>query len=98
MSEFKGTPGPWEWNGKWRVCAGVNTPHISVVCDTATRNSDRNERNNANACLIAAAPDLLAACEDALTTYEADMQHILDNGRLCNALRAVIAKAKGTDR
>lgn len=90
MSEFKGTPGPWEWNGKWRVCAGVNTPHISVVCDTATRNSDRNERNNANACLIAAAPDLLAACEDALATCEA--------GRLCNALRAVIAKAKGTDR
>ena len=38
---------------------------------------------------------LLAACEDALATGERDMQHILDNGRLRDVLRAAIAKARG---
>ncbi len=38
---------------------------------------------------------LLAACEDALATGEHDMQHILDNGRLRDVLRAAIAKARG---
>lgn len=48
-----------------------------------------------DALLIAAAPDLLAACEDALTTGESEMQHILYNGRLRRVLRAAVKKAKG---
>lgn len=49
----------------------------------------------ANGDLIAAAPEMLEALEDALATCEHDMQHILDNGRLRSVLRAAIAKAKG---
>lgn len=49
--------------------------------------------NVANRNLITAAPDLLAACQDALATGERDMQHILDNGRLRDVLRSAIASA-----
>ena len=52
----------------------------------------------ANARLIAAAPELLAACKDALATGGQDMQHILDNGRLRDVLRAAIALAEGSDK
>jgi hypothetical protein len=53
--------------------------------------------NKEDAQLIAAAPDLLEACKEALATGENDMQHILDNGRLRDVLRAAIAKAEEAD-
>ncbi len=60
----KATPGPWGAKG-FRVCANVNPgdPPIKVICDTANNKASRNPENAANARLIAAAPDLLAACE-----------------------------------
>ena len=95
MADFKGTPGPWEakntgrhWNNEeidnWIITYGKDDEQIVDHC-----------YEEADARLIAAATDLLAACEDALATGEREMQHILDNGRLRDVLRAAIAKAKG---
>lgn len=39
--------------------------------------------------------ELVEALEDALATGEHDMQHVLDNGRLRDVLRAALAKWKG---
>lgn len=62
MPDF--TPGPWEASG-WRVCHSLGGK-IGVVCDTANNAKSRTEENKANARLIAAAPDLLAACQAVL--------------------------------
>ena len=58
------TPGPWEAN-RWRVCAGCGEgERISVICDTAHNMKTRTVENEANARLIAAAPDLLEAIDE----------------------------------
>ena len=46
-----------------RVVNDFERSPIKVICDTASNKASRTEENNANADLIAAAPDLLAACE-----------------------------------
>ena len=57
------TPGPWEAN-RWRVCAGCGEgERISVICDTAHNMKTRTAENEANARLIAAAPDFLEAAK-----------------------------------
>lgn len=60
----KHTPGPWEAKG-WRVCANLaeGGPPLTVICDTANNKASRTPENEANARLIAAAPDLLVACK-----------------------------------
>jgi hypothetical protein len=89
----KHTPGPWEaknvgphWNNKeidnWIITYGKDDEQ---VVDHVYEEADAR--------LIAAAPELLQACKDALATGEHDMQHILDNGRLRDVLGAAIAKA-----
>jgi hypothetical protein len=82
------TPGPWEWRGDeggWFLVPGV-----LAICNTdGTPGDDVIDR--ANARLIAAAPDLLAALEGLFL--------LLDAGSLYEpqayAARAAIAKAKG---
>lgn len=102
MSDF--TPGPWfagwadgitgpnaadmlEWKGKFPICV-INQQTkwrepIAAVIDS--------EQGKADARLIAAAPDLLAALEAIINEYAG----ISDNWS--RAARAAIAKAKGTD-
>lgn len=95
MSETKFTPAPWtvariHSNGNWlSMIVGDCKPIAEVNCDCL-------EASNAH--LIAAAPEMLEALEDALATCEHDMQHILDNGRLRSVLRAAISKAKGEQK
>ena len=85
------TPGPWDAN-RWRVCAEPNGK-IEVICDTANNKETRNEENAANARLIAAAPELLAACENAMEII--DHRNNITFMELAAQLRAAIAKAKG---
>ncbi len=64
MSEH--TPGPWsvcDGDGKWIV----ETPEFGIIITAEGGNSDADL---ANARLVAAAPELLEACRDALRSME----------------------------
>jgi hypothetical protein len=94
MPEAKHTPGPWFLFGNPAHCVGGPHPQNDTagvaMCGMRLRTPEEGE---ANARLIAAAPDLLAACEE----FEAYHQHgSLDQfPALCSQIRAAIAKAKG---
>ncbi len=86
----KHTPGPWS-------LSGANTVHgpdcIVAFVGTADEEVRRfsGERQSADARLIAAAPDLLAACEAvSATTWSKNTATIIGE-----QVRAAIAKAKG---
>lgn len=63
------TPGPWKWETNWR-CAGSlkgafvdNVGNTCRIADVESQGGVGNQETcEANARLIAAAPDLLAAC------------------------------------
>lgn len=82
------TPGPWgvgEKRGVWVgpvVMADSRGRGVAFVCG----------ESDANARLIAAAPDLLAACEE-LLIYLGDWDD--PENETCAAARRAIAKAKG---
>ena len=100
------TPGPWKFgkeltarSGEWLVSfdAGSKGRGIAIA---ETRAGSGNEE--ANARLIAAAPDLLAACKSMIEWDDREKDHAVDFSArmsLCeaafNAARAAIAKAKG---
>lgn len=86
------TPGPW------RVYpAGSSVPHYDVcprvVADKPSGRCAHEDPSDADAALIAAAPDLLQAAQDALAwidpTLNEHAQGVVDD------LRAAIAKARG---
>ena len=103
MSEIKPTPGPWEAKptGPWDGWDGwsVEDATGAVVCDA--HGSQLNGRREANARLIAAAPELL----DALQAAKLELWRLLDSkGIEPKAIRewpeikqseAAIAKATG---
>lgn len=85
MSEFKGTPGPW--NGKDVGICQQNRAGLQLGFITSS-NEERVSECAANAMIIAAAPDLLAALQAVVSvadraTVEFDMA------------RAAISKATG---
>ena len=76
------TPGPWhvvEDTGEYMVDSLL---HNIVVCST------HPPQHAANARLVAAAPELLMACEEAL-------EHVLEGSTCHDFISAAIAKAKG---
>ena len=96
----KHTPGPWvayrdAYYETWSVEGGGD-----VVADLWRLSEESHTRHphfeddgvEANAQLIAAAPELLSACETAL---ECLVDWDRDDGEAGDALRAAIAKAKG---
>jgi len=58
MSKFKGTKGPWENVGGWVDSAGKDS---KIICAIGSVSMQSEEIQDANANLIAAAPDLLEA-------------------------------------
>lgn len=97
----KHTPGPWEHTGQGDIVGkedngyGLGYVDVCSVYLRAVRG-----RTNANARLIAAAPDLLEALEDALSDYDAWMKDadVTPNESLLawtNKARAAIASARG---
>jgi hypothetical protein len=88
MSETH-TPGPWRAiknrNRGFQIGGKVDRPaYFAKVADVRV-----SEHTTADAHLIAAAPDLLEACEEALATlYD-------QNSELGKKIRAAISKAKG---
>ena len=105
MSEH--TPGPWTvenasdrmlWVGALRVPDderyGLHT--IITGIDIEDLTPEARAKKEANARLISAAPDLLAACEAVATWWEAhgiEGDHRTD--AFCTLARAAIAKARG---
>ena len=100
----KHTPGPWRTvtlrDGTIRLNAGIEPGgHTIGMLYGQIFRGDPNEQKaksegDANSHLVAAAPDLLAACEMALGDGPHNASHGLDF-RVVDALRAAIAKAKG---
>ena len=95
MKKNEHTPGPWHPSGTRSdapsyVMAGDGEGSAVAICPHLD-GEDRYCEHVANASLIAAAPDLLAACEWSLSMMaggrpEEDIAH----------LRAAIKKARGT--
>ena len=80
MSEH--TPGPWTVD---RLC--IQAPDGNVALVNLARASDADAR------LIAAAPDLLEACKGVYDEHEHD--HAPRQCFVCDKLAAAIAKAEG---
>ncbi len=82
------TPGPWEIDFTMHGALAVRSKASFVA--TACRDTQYEQ---ANAYLLAAAPELLDACEWLVKMCEAN-GYALDNPKL-HAARTAIAKAKG---
>ena len=98
-SKAKHTPGPWKYhlgrgtNPRFHIHASGGYQIASTTeLERHPQAYDENELREANARLIAAAPDLLAACKTMRDDWE--------NGNLSHAIQligAAIAKAEGKE-
>lgn len=88
----KHTPGPWNWHGPYMggayKASGLNEQDLTMVDIYIT-----GDNAHSDACLIAAAPELLAALERfidprELTTHEAQRNRL-------DQARAALSRAKG---
>lgn len=90
----KHTPGPWNVSGSHIVSVktGVQLAEVFSPCGY----DPKNQKEAANARLIAAAPDLLAALEQCLVIVDAHRRISGGDGDMAamNA-RAALARAKG---
>lgn len=89
----KHTPGPWV---VYEFVDGYDIRAPEAECYVATASDPEAVwgaiGREADACLIAAAPELLAACEGLLSVLPATGHHAI------NMARAAIAKAKGEEQ
>ena len=101
MSAIKHTPGPWKHEDRTYVYAlneqGSNRFYVDVQRGRANGELTQLAELLANARLIAAAPDLLEACEHFMKSMEAAMTDGLQLNLPMHeqAMRAAIRKAKG---
>lgn len=94
MNETKHTPGPWHVDG---MSIFAPTDHIAAK-DVAVMVNDGNSsiaERGANALLIAAAPELLAACEMLVKGIGEHGGNYTDCLEASRVARAALAKAKG---
>lgn len=92
MEKTQHTPGPWKVNGNidWgRFC--IDDEGGRPVATTEQRHGDHEFATNANARLIAAAPELLEALQAMFRTYNHGSNAVL------NKARAAITKATGAN-
>lgn len=94
------TPGPWRWENEGYY-SGLKGPNGEWICDDGSAGGEYGQQidpDSADGKLIAAAPDLLAACIDArdalhsLGSTSTDHYHADEIA----ALDAAIAKATAT--
>ena len=99
QNESEHTPGPWQIGPSQlgNISCVLKAGH-GHICDRPYGNGDGAKSWNANARLIAAAPDMLAACEQALERLEQHHRRLGmygDDFRAVENLTAAIARAKG---
>lgn len=99
-NQTKHTPGPWR-SAAGSIITEDDTRCIAVIEDDGGYEAPEAERD-ANAFLIAAAPELLAAAEKLLSTQEAYSDAEFPGSTLLDALdiakselRSAVTKAKG---
>lgn len=95
MTDTTHTQGPWLCSGTSVSNPQANRPN-AIICDVSGWGNRDEAEQIANARLIAAAPDLLAALEDMLN-LTLDEDDIAVSSRITKA-RAAINKAKGIDQ
>ncbi len=89
MSEFKGTKGPWSVSANTSVDSELG----GFICE-AYGDSTSFEQDQANAKLIAAAPELLDALQQSMKIWENHRLDVSEASILIDC-RAAIAKALG---
>jgi hypothetical protein len=90
MSESKATPGPWRKriNGAGRIVIEGGRAQVCQLLEGA--------RGEADAALIASAPDLLTACKALLAKLDVTHTRLLDRGiDITEQVRAAVARAEG---
>jgi hypothetical protein len=90
------TQGPWVYSEQTKTIRSKKENYWLATMDSW----DGSVNNAANARLISAAPDLLAACDEMLRTLVSPSRQLLESTRKELApwlpmLRAAVAKAKG---
>jgi hypothetical protein len=101
--QTKHTPGPWNEDLSRMDLAGVVGPDDVWICRMSRLGDLPSARANAH--LIAAAPDLLAACQDVLDLWKdwANNSHFLAEplkrsmGMRMELIEAAIRKAEGQE-
>lgn len=107
MSEAKCTPGPWGASAD-RICGGLRiriraqerplgqakTLYAPIVAEVASDWGISDDEAEANARLIAAAPDLLDVVRDVVRMTESADVHEVDLSNFVASARAAIAKAE----
>ena len=100
MAENKFTPGPWKSSGII-ITSRNGSKLVSIACDKPN-GAFPSELNRANATLIATAPELLEACEQALffidegrDMFESYIEAEYMEKKVATRLRSAIAKARG---
>jgi hypothetical protein len=99
MSEAKHTPGPWDVNGidteKIRI-GSRKMSDVAIVYNQPNRfDGSLSKSRKRNAELIAAAPDLLAACELVERWMLGGQPGPFSDQKILEIVGAAIAKAKG---
>ena len=95
------TPGPWEWTPDLGNATHAHNQWLCGQNAGVLLHGGPWPISDANADLVAAAPDLLAACEAGVFYAGGPMRDETDEGRrkrlrACMQIKAAIAKAKGT--
>lgn len=93
----KHTPGPWHVDTSSISQFNIVDSNLFVVCDTICGEEKSDEVNEANAKLIAAAPEMLEILERAYKTLRPIIAEIAlpSKDHLMGSMNAVIKKAKG---
>jgi hypothetical protein len=101
MSNTKHTPGPWtqyrDSRGNVRIQGNVQGGPVAFIEEM--NNTGGTEQDHANARLIAAAPDLLAACQEIIDGMVDGKNSTNKNVTMyaIQMVKSAIAKATGTN-
>jgi len=102
MSNQKHTPGPWTCTVHGRFLRGTGTILVNSGESTVAEIPVSihgipfpKETEEANARLITASPDLLAACEAAQNYIDSDDMTLKTRDKVMALIESAIAKAKG---
>lgn len=94
MSKDNRTPGPWRFaNLHWGYQV-INSGRYQCVIVARPFDEGNQERDTADFRLIAAAPELLEACQAFVTAYEKSLQ-LEKTDTALRLAKAAIAKANG---